>query len=81
MFAQTVRDVRCNAPGLKEGQGQVLIETCQGRQCLPSWMTDPTRCTLLTFGWQPFASEQALRRLDALLASLDEGDLPPKLNS
>jgi hypothetical protein len=44
-------------------------------------MTDPRQCALLTFGLQPFASEQALRKLDALLASLDERELPPKLNS
>ncbi len=79
MFGQTLRSVRWNAKGVKEGQ--LLVGTCQDRQCLPSWMTDPVRCALLTFGWQPFASEQALRRLDALLASLDERDLPPKLNS
>ena len=49
-------------------------ETSEDRRCVPSWMTDPTRCALLTFGWQPFVSYQALRRLDALLASLDEPD-------
>jgi hypothetical protein len=43
-------------------------------------MTEPARCALLTFGWQPFVSEQALRQLDAFVASLDERDPPPKLN-
>ena len=79
MFGQTVRDVRCRAGGMREGH--LRIETSQDRQCVPSWMTDPTRCALLTFGLQPFASEQALRQLDALLTSLDERDLPSKLNS
>jgi hypothetical protein len=77
LFGQAVRAVQCDAKGRK---GQLLVETSQDRQCLPSWMTDPTRCALLTFGWQPFASDQALRQLDALLASLDQRDLPTKLN-
>jgi len=79
MFGQTVCDVRCRAGGMREGH--LRVETSQDRQCVPSWMTDPTRCALLTFGLQPFASAQALQRLDALLASLDERGLPPKLNS
>ncbi len=78
LFDQEVRAVQCDAKGRK---GQLLVETSQDRQCLPAWMTEPTRCALLTFGWQPFVSEQALRQLDALLASLDQHDPPPKLNS
>ena len=79
LFGQVVRDVQGDAKGRTEGQ--LLVDTSQGRQCVPTWMTDPRRCAPLTFGLQPFASEQALRQLDALLASLDESDLPPKLNS
>ena len=79
LFGQAVRDVRCDAKGRTEGQ--LLVDTSQGRQCVPAWMTDPKRCAALTFGLQPFASEQALRLLDALLASLDGRDLSPKLDS
>ena len=71
LFGQEVRIVQLDAKGRK---GQTLVETSEDRRCVPSWMTDPTRCALLTFGWQPFVSHQALRRLDALLASLDEPD-------
>jgi hypothetical protein len=78
LFGQAVRVVQCDAKGR---EGQLLVESSQDRQCLPSWMTDPTRCALLTFGWQPFASGQALRQLDALLASLDQRHPPAKLNS
>jgi len=79
LFGQAVRDVRCDAKGRTEGQ--LLVDTSQGRQCVPVWMTDPRRCAPLTFGLQPFASEQALCLLGALLASLDGRDLPPKLDS
>jgi hypothetical protein len=78
LFGQQVRAIQCDAKGRK---GQLLVEASQDRQCLPSWMTDPTRCAILTFGWQPFVSAQALRQLEALLASLDQRDLPAKLNS
>ncbi len=40
-----------------------------------------TLCALLTFGWQPFVSHQALRQLDALLVSLDERDSEAKVGS
>lgn len=78
LFGQWVRAIQCDAKGRKD---QMLVETSEDRQCLPSWMTDPTRCAILTFGWQPFVSDQALRQLDMLLASLDRGDLPARLNS
>jgi hypothetical protein len=71
LFGQEVGIVQFDAKGRK---GQTLVESSEDRRCLPSWMTDPTRCALLTFGWQPFASNRALRQLDALLASLDEPD-------
>jgi hypothetical protein len=79
LFGHVVRDVRCDAKGRNEGH--LLVEGSLGRQCVPTWMTDPSRCESLTFGLQPFASEQALRQLDTLLASLDDRDLPPRLNS
>jgi hypothetical protein len=44
-------------------------------------MTDPARCALLTFGWQPFASCQTLRQLDELLNALDHGDASAILDS
>jgi hypothetical protein len=78
LFGQEVQAVQIDAKGRKD---QLLIETSEDRRCVPSWMTDPMRCALLTFGWQPFASCQALRRLDALLASLDEREPPRKLGS
>jgi hypothetical protein len=78
LFGQEVRAVQLDAKGRK---GQLLIETAADRRCVPSWMTDPQRCALLTFGWQPFASCQALRRLDVLLASLDEDESATKLSS
>jgi hypothetical protein len=34
-------------------------------------MTDAARCVILTFGCEPFVSEQALRQVDAFLADLD----------
>jgi len=37
--------------------------------------------SLLTFGWQPFASCQALRQLDQLLTLLDHRDPPAILDS
>ncbi len=78
LFGEEVRIVRFDAKGRK---GQTLVESSEDRQCVPSWMTDPTHCALLTFGWQPFASHQALRQLDALLASLDEPDSDAKVGS
>jgi hypothetical protein len=77
LFGQEVRAVQCDAKGRK---GQLLVETAKERQCLPAWMTDPRRCALLTFGWQPFVSDQALRELDALLAALDQRDPSAKLD-
>ncbi len=44
-------------------------------------MTDRARCAALTFGWQPFVSQQALLELDALLTALDQRERPPKLDS
>jgi hypothetical protein len=66
---------------LRGPNGQVLVETTKGRQCLPAWMTDRTLCAALTFGWQPFVSQHALLELDALLTALDQRDRPPKLDS
>ena len=57
--------VRCH------GNGQLLVETPNGRLCVPTWMTDRTACALLTFGWQPFVCDQALLQLDALLTAID----------
>ncbi len=78
LFGQEVRIVQLDAKGRK---GQTLVETSQDRRCLPAWMTDPARCALLTFGWQPFASSQALCQLDGLLASLDQRDGEAKVDS
>ena len=78
LFGEKVRIVRFDAKGRK---GQTLVESSEDRRCVPSWMTDSKRCALLTFGWQPFASRQALRQLDALLASLDERDSETKVGS
>jgi hypothetical protein len=78
LYGQEVRAVECDAKGRK---GQLLVEASKERLCLPAWMTDPTPCALLTFGWQPFVSQQSLRQLDALLAALDRRDSGSKLDS
>jgi hypothetical protein len=78
LFGQEVRAVQLDAKGRK---GQLLIESVEDRRCLPAWMTDPARCALLTFGWQPFASCQTLRQLDELLNALDHGDASAILDS
>lgn len=78
LFGQEVRAIQLDAKGR---EGQLLIEGVDDRRCLPFWMTDPARCALLTWGWQPFASCEALRQLDELLASLDRHDPQPRLDS
>jgi hypothetical protein len=78
LFGEEVRIVQLDAKGRK---GQTLVEFCGDRRCVPTWMTDPSRCALLTFGWQPFVSYEVLRQLDALLASLDERDGAATLGS
>ncbi len=75
---QELRVVRCD---VRATNSQVYVETSKGRQCLPAWMTDRARCAALTFGWQPFVSQQALLELDALLTALDQRERPPKLDS
>jgi hypothetical protein len=75
LYGHEVTVVRCH------GNDQLLVETPNGRLCLPTWMTDRTACALLTCGWQPFVSDQALLQLDALLTAVDRGDLRRKLDS
>jgi hypothetical protein len=63
-----VRAVQLDFKGQKN---HLLVESVDDRLCVPAWMTDQARCALLTLGWQPFASSQALRQLEELLSSLD----------
>lgn len=78
LFGEEVRTIQLDAKGRK---GQLLVEASGDRRCLPSWMTDAARCALLTFGWQPLASCQALRQLDDLLTAIDRRDPSAILDS
>ena len=78
LFGQEVRIVQFDAKGRN---GQTLVESSEDRRCVPAWMTDPSHCALLTFGWQPFVSYQVLRQLEVLLASLDERERDATLGS
>jgi hypothetical protein len=68
LFGQEVRAVPLDAKGRKD---QVLVESVDDRLCVPAWMTDQARCTLLTLGLEPFVSSETLRQLEELLSSLD----------
>jgi len=50
---------------------QVLVQTAQGGQFLPCWMTHPHHCRQLTQGDRPYCALSALRELDTRLAALD----------
>jgi len=60
---------------------QLLVETPQGSQFLPCWMTDLQHCQRLTWGFVPCCSVAALQQVETLVASLDESVTPPSEHS